>query len=943
MRGRGELRGLWINRGGRGVESWCALVLLAFLSPVLADEGSARGTQREGEEFFERNVRPVLAAYCIRCHGAEEQNGKVRLDGREFILGLKGTKPVVVPGKPEESLLWRAVRHLGEVRMPPGGQLPDQAIFALEQWIAAGAIWPSSQTPIRRSESYGALRGEHWAFRPVERPELPEPSQQQWARTPVDLFILQRLEQAGLSPSPEADRRTLIRRLYFDLLGLPPTPEEVQQFFLDSAPDAYERLVDRLLNSPRYGERWGRHWLDVARYADTRGYVFDQEIRYPFSYTYRDYVIRSWNEDKPYDRFVMEQLAADLLPDRDDLGDLAGLGFLTVGRRFSNNIHDIIDDRIDVVTRGLMALTVSCARCHDHKYDPVTMKDYYALYGVFASTTEPAELPVIGGPEDPLQYQSYLAELEKRKKELQDFFGAERQKLLDSLRKRTTDYLVAAIRKTDGIHLPEDTYLSFDHEELRPRVVEAWRGFLEPRLKPEDPIFGPLAVALRQDLQQLRQLLEAGGSLPSTWNPLLVRSLTNPFPQDLVGLLRVYGQLLVQAYQKAAAEAFAEPGLEELASVLREGTGPLTFDDQTVTLLVQRAAQNRLTELRSRLEEWMVTGKGGPPRAMVLTDLPRPVTPRIFERGDPRRPGEPVERRFLEILSHGTPEPFQHGSGRLELARAIVDPANPLTARVIVNRIWMWHFGRPLAEPVDDFGLRSSPPTHPELLDWLAHYLVATGWSMKELHRVLVLSSTYRQASQDRPEARAVDPENRLWWRWDPKRLEFEPMRDSMLFVAGALDLTMGGRPVSLFTNPAPRRRSVYGFIDRQDLPLVLRVFDFANPDTSTPRRSFTTVPQQALYFLNSEFVIEQAQRLVERPEIAAAGEASEKARRLFAILFQREPADAEVEFVVRTHRELRELPGDPGAKGSEADRDQRAWIAVAQALLCSNEFVFVD
>jgi hypothetical protein len=612
----------------------------------------------------------------------------------------------------------------------------------------------------------------------VSKPAVPAVKARGWAWTPIDAFVLARLEGQGLAPAPEADRRTLIRRVYFDLIGLPPTPEEVDAFVNDPGANAYEKLVERLLASPQYGERWGRHWLDVARYADTKGYVFTEERRYPYSYTYRDYVIRSFNEDLPYDQLILQQLAADQLPLGDDKRPLAAMGFLTLGRRFLNNQHDIIDDRIDVTMRGLQGLTVACARCHDHKFDPIPTRDYYSLYGVFASSVEPAELPLLGEPERNEAYLAYEKELKKR--------------------------------------------------------------------------------------------------------------------QDAVA-------------------KFKEDKKAEIKAT------PRKFRDQ-------------INKLEKEVAEWRINSPASPPRAMVLADAPSARTPHVLLRGNPGNLGPEVPRQFVEVIAGTDRKPFTKGSGRLELAQAIASKDNPLTARVMVNRVWQHHFGLGLVRTPSDFGTRGDPPTHPQLLDWLATTFVERGWSVKQLQRLILLSSVYRQASDGDARTMAADPDNRFLGRMNRQRLDFEALRDSLLFVAGRLDTTAGGTPVEITTIPFSTRRTVYGFIERQNLPGLFRTFDFASPDTSTPARHATTVPQQALFLMNGPFVVEQAKRFAART--ADAGTDQERIDRMHRLAFGR-PADAND--IALATRFL------AAARAGRDDKALTPWEQYAQVLLLSNEFAFVD
>ncbi|SRR5579883_1266667 len=754
----------------------------SFLLPAALHAAPA---DPQAVEFFEKNVRPVLVSKCQSCHGPKRQQGGLRLDSRAALLKGSENGAVVKPGQPDKSLLVKAIRYDGDVQMPPKGKLPDEAIAHLTEWVKMGAPWPEESVKSAAiSQSVAEVRRTHWAFQPVRKPGLPVVKNADWVKAPIDAFVLAGLEAKGLTPSPAADRRTLIRRVTMDLHGLPPTPEEVAAFEADRSAEAYSCLIDRLLASPRYGERWGRHWLDVARYADSKGYLFEEERRYPFAYTYRDYVIRAFNEDLPYDQFVLQQLAADQLPLGEDKRPLAALGYLTLGRRFLNNIHDIIDDRIDVTMRGLQAMTVGCARCHDHKFDPIPQKDYYSLYGVFASSVEPKDLPLIGMPEHTAELAAFEKELAKR---------------------------------------------------------------------------------------------------------------------------------------KAAVEKYRNEHKDELAK------GNRKFRDG-------------LRALQKKVDQWQATAPAAPPRAMVLIDKPSPQEPQVFLRGNPNNRGPSVPRQFLEVVAGEKRQPFHQGSGRLELARAIADRDNPLTARVLVNRVWLHHFGAGLVRTPSDFGLRGDPPTHPELLDWLATTFMDNGWSIKQLHRLILLSNTYQQASGVDPRLLQMDPDNRLLARMNRRRLDFESMRDSLLCVAGRLDTAMGGRAVELTTTPFSTRRSVYGFIDRQNLPGLFRTFDFASPDTSTPQRFTTTVPQQALFLMNSPFVIEQARHFLQRPDLAEQTKDEAKINRMYQLAYGRAADADEITLGMRFLAEARKSD-----EAKKAALSLSAWEQYAQVLLLSNEFAFVD
>ncbi|MEQ1860382.1 MAG: PSD1 and planctomycete cytochrome C domain-containing protein [Chthoniobacteraceae bacterium] len=713
-------------------------------------------------EFFEKKVRPILAEQCYSCHGPDKQKAELRVDSLSALLKGSDLGPVLIPGKPGESSLIQSIKHIGDAAKMPERKpkMPAADIEALEQWVAMGAPWPKTEKPA----TPGALElaKQHWSYQPVKKVTPPG------AGNAIDSFISTELKKSGLALSPKADKRTLIRRATFDLIGLPPTAEEVTAFENDKSPDAFAKVVDRLLASPHYGERWARHWLDVARYADTKGYLAGgEERRYPFAYTYRDWVIRAFNEDLPYDKFITLQLAADKLVAADH-PDLAAMGFLLVGRRFLNNINDIIDDRIDVISRGLMGITVACARCHDHKFDPLSQKDYYALHGILASSEEPADLPQIGkAVADAEAAAKYETELAKREGELDAF-----------LAKKAADYsLLASVATGTPVALA-----ALDRQTLR-------------------------RVMLRKDTEQATKL------------------------------------------------------------------------DVKISALYTTA--------------------GAPPRAMILRDRPQPVQPYIFVRGNPGRRGENVPRQFVSILSGEKPQPYKDGSGRLELAKSITDPANPLTARVIANRVWTYHFGKGLVRTPGDFGVKGDPPTHPELLDWLATRFMDDGWSLKKLHRLILLTDVWQQTSDTREDAALKDPENLLLWRQNRQRLDFEAMRDSLLAASGQLDEKMFGQPVDLTNPPYATRRAVYGLIDRQNLPGVFRNFDFASPDVSTPQRFVTTVPQQALFLMNHPFVVDQARALAK--EVKDQKDASEwQVQSLYERVLARRAEPAELDAAVR-------------------------------------------
>jgi hypothetical protein len=857
----------------------------------------------------------------------------------------------------------------------------------------------------------------HWAFRRVEKPEVPA-MDDPWVRSPIDAFILRTLHEARLSPSPEADRRTLLRRATFDLTGLPPTFAELKSFEADDAPDAFERVVERLLASHTYGQHWARHWLDVARYADTKGYVFTANPFYPYAYTYRDYVVDALNDDLPYAQFVIEQLAADLVDEPRNDRTLAALGFLTVGRRFSNNVHDILDDRIDVITRGFLGLTVACARCHDHKYDPIPTADYYSLYGVLASCEEPDDLPYVGDPTRHPGYERFKAALDRKREAAEDYLSLQHALLSAELRNRIGEYLQVVAQRMAGNPVEKTP------DGLKPRFLDRWQQFLEEPIRAKDPAFSVWAALAKLPQDQFAQAAQekltsvierACRDEDATVNLLVASALLCEKPQSLADASAAIGRLFSTADSLWVSmgnpilsaiplppealdrlhEALAlQPGQQESPDDLRLRTlehaladlrtlrdflyapdAPIALSRNEVRRNLEVREKQKLERLFREVEEFEAESPDAPPRAMVVRDKSNPVEPHIFERGNPNRQGKQVPRQFLRALAGEDRQPFQKGSGRLQLAQAIASPSNPLTARVIVNRVWQHHFGEGLVRTPSNFGTNGEPPSHPKLLDWLAAEFIEHGWSLKWLHVEIMRSSAYRQRSEVRgPKSDAgkesvvsrplsleksdsttdhgprtnlqsaicnlqseIDPENRLLWRQKRRRLDFEPLRDTLLAWSGRLDTTLGGQPFRFGENPSTPRRTIYGLIDRQELFEPLRYFDVASPDASASERPRTTVPQQALFLLNSPFVAEQARALVVRLAHDGVIVPADKVVRLYQTVLLREPSAVELASAEAflADEEVENTP--------ESDPQLTRLEQLAQTLMVCNEAVFVD
>ena len=799
-------------------------MIWTLLFAVLAIEEPEKTTPPTAEQvrFFETSVRPMLAEQCLKCHGSKKQWAGLRLDSRVAILRGGDSGAAVVPGKPGESLLIRAVRHEDEnLKMPEDGKLSDRQIADLVRWVEMGVPFPeASQTGTRTRDP------NHWAFQPPT--DQPIPAVRASVASPIDAFILAKLQEHNLTLTPPADKRTLIRRLTFDLTGLPPTPSEIEAFLADERADAFARLVDRLLDSTAYGERWGRHWLDVARYADSNG--LDENVAHGNAWRYRDYVVSAFNKDKPFDRFLIEQLAGDLLPfdtEAQRHEQLIATGFLGIGPKVLAETDeakmrmDIIDEQLDTVGRAFLGLTLGCARCHDHKFDPIATADYYGLAGIFKSTKA----------------------------------------------------------------MEKYTKLAIWHENLLPSAAAT-------AMKTE------YDAKLAAKKESLKEFLAAADK---------------------------------QVQEKLATDPAAKPP-EKLETLYPEATK---------------------AELKKLRDELAALEKATPelPSAMGVTE-DKIVDVAIHVRGNPLKLGDVAPRHTPPVLRGPvTPQFSATESGRKQLAEWLIDPKHPLTSRVIVNRVWRWHFGKGLVRSTDNFGLLGEAPSHPELLDWLARRFVADGWSFKSLHRLILNSSTYQQGSAVSADVVARDLDNRLFSRTDVKRLEAEAVRDSVLAVSGKMDSTIGGSLLKLknrdyffdhtskdLTTYDSRRRSLYLPIVRNNVFEVFQLLDFPDPAVSSGNRLATVVAPQALLMLNSDFVMQAASDLADRL-LSESTDDEQRISRLYTIAFSREPTaierQADQNFlakVLQTHPAEDEL----------RKRQQKAWTALCHVALAANEFIYI-
>ena len=778
------------------------LRLIAFLiifplvtsSVALSDD---KGTT-SGVDFFESRIRPILVEHCLECHSGDSKilRGGLRLDSRQESLKGGDSGPVLVPGKPEDSLLISAMKYDG-LEMPPKGKLPDSVIADFETWIRDGASDPRTESrPARlRPVDWDAAK-KHWAFQPLGDPIPPHVDGYGMPENPIDKFVLQRLIAEGFSPALKADKRTLIRRATYDLIGLPPTVEEVRSFLADDSEHSFEKVVDRLLDSPHYGERWGRHWLDLVRYANTNG--ADENHGLPNAWRYRDWVVRMLNRDLPLNDFIVHQLAGDLLPapsDEGSAGDLlTATGMLVIGPKMlaeqdkEKMIIDIADEQIDTVSRTMLGLTVGCARCHDHKFDPVSTRDYYALAGIFYSTQSMADRAFV------------------------------------------SKWMERPLPSTD----------------------------IETRRKTHQPLIDQA----RAEFERLKSELKDENAEPVRKQKEVLEKLEKEMPQ----------------FEMVMSVLDAEP-----------------------------------------------------------KNLP------VHIRGNHLAPGsEPVPRAMPSILTevHAAPLIETPRSGRLELANWLVAPDHPLTTRVLMNRVWMWHFGKPLMRSPSNFGLQSEPPSHPELLDWLARELTRRKWSLKEMHKLILLSDTWQMSSQASGTDEERDPDNRLVRRQNRRRLEAEPVRDSILFAGGELDLTQG----HIAPNTEAKRRAIYLPIDRSALYEMFSTFDYVETANHIEQRPATTVPQQALFIMNSSLVYQQSANMAAIILKEASFESPEGQRRMiemaFERLYSRLPTDAEF---VRSEQFLSDADQQLSRNADPVARKHQAFAGLCRSLMAGNEFLFVD
>jgi cytochrome c553 len=893
---------------------------------------AAAGQNPIPSDHFEQRVRPLLLAECASCHGAATQQAGIRFD-----IPFPGTK------EQKSRLIARVKRVLqpvnGGKQMPPSKPLNKEQTATLLAWLDSGATFPA----VKKTSSPNEL----WSVKPLTPLKLVSKSEQ--PPSVIDRLIQARLIKSGLSPAKPADRYTLLRRMSYDITGLPPTFDASKSFENDRAPNATSKRIKEMLASTAFGEHFARKWLDLARYADTKGYVYTEERRYAFAYTYRDWVVDAFNRDLPYNDFLRLQLAADRYP-ATPTKDLAALGFLTVGRRFVNNIPDVIDDRIDVIMRTTQGLTVACARCHDHKFDPIPTKDYYALYGVLAQS---ADINVKIGPLSgtPDAQNAYTAKRQAALTAFSKRVETERGNLASRLRSQLPRYMEAV---PNVASLPSaDFYIILGKDDINPFVVRRLKTQLDQAVSRKSRIFALWdALGIGDDTRFKAQAprvlarLKTDTAFRSQFNSRIVDAiLANLKPDstdeaagkifgDTLAAADVQWQAAINAAQstgKPLPTALPDPETEEIRGFIYGSDSVFTVPEAAMNeleWLFDEPTRVDLNRLKMAIDTLDADSPAAPDHAMALSEAPRKAPQRIYRRGDPRLPAGPAPAAFLTAMPNCAYPSAVTTPGRRELAESIISNSNPLTARVYVNRIWGMLFGRGLVATQSDFGTRGALPSHPELLDFLATEFVKHKWSTKWLVETILNTKTYQQASTAATIANKKDPDNTLLSHMPVRRLTFEQVRDTLLWVSSSLDTTAGGRSGDIFPATLPARRSLYATIDRQFVPGVLRAFDFANPDQHTPERHETTTAQQALFLLNHPFAGRITQALVDDCAKQPSGTAA--VTKLYERVLQRKPAIGEL--AVARKAGLADTPPE-----------RNALAAFAQALVMSNRVLFVE
>lgn len=951
-----------------------ALLLVAalhFSASASRSTSTAVAAQNgEAADFFEKQVRPLLLAKCQMCHSAKAKTSGLDLSSAEGFQAGGATGPLVNKENPEASLLLKVISYEGSLKMPPMGKLKAEEIAVLTAWVKMGAPWPGAQPTVAEHKAeeknwpakttareFTDEEKKFWSFQPMSHPTPPSVKNEAWVKSPIDRFILAKLEAKGIAPAPPADKLTLLRRATYDLTGLPPTEKEIAEFVNDNSPDAFKKVVERLLASPRYGEKWGRNWLDVARYADSTGN--DEDHRYPYAYKYRDYVIEAFNRDLPYDQFVREQIAGDLLPAPDgaevNRRGITATGFLALGPKAlaqqdkKKMLYDVYDEQVEVTSKAFMGLTLSCARCHNHKFDPLLTRDYYSMIGIFASTRSFKDpntfvATLLNTPLVPrAEYAAYEAKM-KAHREAEKKLRFAREEILDhkkepvinELSARLAEYMLAA-RKVyqDGAKL-EDAAKA---QQLDAGILKKWVEYLKPSDLPRQHLLEWQEATPEKLVDVARGYQQRFVERLKQWQPKIDE------------WRKRYKQALAEGRTLPDKPTFVDGEDRFFAQVYFGKKGPFVVDESDKAKFTAEE-QQELARLKQAMEALKKKTPEEPEVACAVEEG-EPVAQKVFLRGDHNNEGEEAPKAIPAILRAHTEQPaFAGGSGRRELAAWLTDPEHPLTARVMANRIWLWHFGEGVVRTPDNFGKMGERPTHPELLDWLAREFVKSGWSIKAMHRMLMLSSTYQMTSGVGDQAYAADPENKLFSRFNRRRLNVEELRDGLLAIDGTIDLTMGGTLQKgtgtdsensndrLSLNPEKiTRRTVYVPLRRANLPSLLNLFDFGDATAMSGKRQLTNVPTQALFAMNSEFVTTRAANVATALLKDKTLTDAARVEKLSLLVLNR-PAEKE-----DVQRALEYVAGfKQRFAGKQAEEmNEKAWQSLCRVYMASNGFVYVD
>ncbi len=943
------------------IKTACIIFFLSFAAfkfatSVQGHSETVQAATPDQIEFFEKKIRPLLAANCAGCHNAKAMTAGLDLMTVEGFTHGGENGSLINKEKPEESRLLKVISYDETVKMPPTGKLKADQITDLTAWVKMGAPYPGTAKTITNIPKNASVREfteaekNFWAWQALKPVTPPKIKNTKWVKSPIDNFVLAKLEEKGITPAAPADKLTLLRRATFDLNGLPPTEKEMSDFVADKSPDAFKKVIERLLASPRYGERWGRHWLDVARYADSTGN--DEDHRYPHAWKYRDYVIEAFNKDLPYSQFIREQLAGDLIPAPDgsevNKRGIIATGFLSLGAKAiaqqdkKKMIYDVYDEQVDVTSKAFLGMTMACARCHNHKFDPILTKDYYSMIGIFASTKSfssvethvsvPLEKPLVTKAEFEAYKSARKAHLEKDKRAklaIQDIIDEVKDPVVKQYLPRFADFMMAA-RKVyqDGAKFEEVA----KQTNLPEPILKRWVEYL----KPSDTVRGYLNEWNDAKPQQVSVVANAYQTR--------FQKRFNEW-QDMFTKWRVeYKQALLEN-KSLPEKPKLEEGDDRFFDDVYFTNGPFTVSSKEQKNFNAKQWAS-LQNLQQEVESLKKNMPPEPDMACAVEDG-EVVPQKVFIRGDYNSGGDDAPPSFPAILAQYDNKPNFSGSGRLQLANWLTQPNHPLTSRVMMNRVWGWHFGEGIVRTPDNFGKMGEKPSHPELLDWMAQEFVNDGYSIKSMHRKIMLSSTYQMSSENTAAIEA-DPDNRMLSRFNRRRLSIEEMRDGLLAIDGTIDYTVGGTLQSgrgtdgetsqgrLSLNPETlKRRSVYIPLRRANLPTLLNLFDFGDATTVSGKRQLTNVATQALFWLNSGFLTDRSEE-VAKSLLANKNDNKIRLSEAYSRILNRQAKPDEIASALQ-YLESYKLK----FVGEKAE--QKAWQSFCRILMASNDFAYLD